>query len=460
MSLRVLELNDQGLSLSDGEQELVRSPAFVLAENGRLLFGEEAAGRSRINPVDCNNRFWYELNMDPLNRPLAHFRHHADIAHAHLQHLAQSGADGAGEDRASGGEVIVAVPPSFDREQLRVLAAILDHSDFTPLAMVDASVAQAAARAGEGPVVLLDMQLHQMLLSVIAVEDGMVLRRHRVRMPGLGWDHLGNALMQLLTDTFIRQSRFNPQHNAEWEQYLFNALPGWLQQEAGPDDTLSLEIDTGSSVYRAELTRTAIHARLRSDYERLLQHLEDLPEPVAGLLYTERCAGLPGFRSFLQSALPESLPAGEPLGRRQLVDNCLQAQDFLIAEPDALHYITALPQPGSTEPAVEVQSVPAPTDDEVPTHLLLAGQARPLGRGLLLCQSGRELCLLPVDAEVQGRLLGKILAADGQFHVQAENGALRLETDDNTQRAARAGDRLLVEDGSDAAMQLIRVHNG
>ena len=88
MTLRVLELNDAGLRLSDESGVLLSSPGYALVLPRGIEFGERARGQSLLNPLQCFNQFWHKLSLDPFARPVGHFRHNADIAFSHLQDLA------------------------------------------------------------------------------------------------------------------------------------------------------------------------------------------------------------------------------------------------------------------------------------------------------------------------------------------------------------------------------------
>src|SRR5690554_6948609 len=109
MSLALLDLNDHDLGLYEPSGLILSSPGYVLAQGKQPVFGFEAVQQSRLHPVSVNNEFWHRLGMNPLTRPLANFRHHADIAYGHLMQLAQTSE--------YKGDVVLSVPGSFSREQ-------------------------------------------------------------------------------------------------------------------------------------------------------------------------------------------------------------------------------------------------------------------------------------------------------------------------------------------------------
>ena len=96
---------------------------------------------------------------------------------------------------------------------------------------MDSSAAAAATQAKSAQVIYLDLQLHQALVSSLELEA--LQTKATVQVPGVGSQSFMNLMMQMATNLFIQQCRFNPQHNAESEQQLYNMLPHWLGADDG-----------------------------------------------------------------------------------------------------------------------------------------------------------------------------------------------------------------------------------
>ena len=101
MSLKVIELNDNVIRVSDDSGILVESPGFALVLDKQMQLGDAAKQQARIYPASSYNKYLHELSLDPISHDIG-IRHFADIAYAHLLHLAEEGRIDA--------DVIFAVP--------------------------------------------------------------------------------------------------------------------------------------------------------------------------------------------------------------------------------------------------------------------------------------------------------------------------------------------------------------
>jgi hypothetical protein len=477
MTLKVLELNDNGISIGDANGLIVSSPGYAVAVGENLEFGHDAAGQSKIHPVNSSNEFWHRLSMEPLARPIAHYRHYADIAWSHLMHLAAQ--------TQLEGDIILAVPGSFTRQQLAILLGLIKQSPFNAVGLVDASVAAAAVRSckvsdsdsdmysgadsGVGSIIHADIQLHQVVLSEVHLRDGELVREAVIQVPGVGWSNLADSLAQLVTDAFIQQSRFNPQHNAKWEQTLYDSLPRWLSQET-EDNNLLLDIQTDSARYQASLTRSSIVAQLRPFYRKITEHLRELEGHGAAdgaLLLTERMAALPGLRSTLDAMGPLQQ---DTVSTDALMKSCLRYQEQLLNSSGAVNFVTRL------RPDVQQRTRQSPDQRQAtsrPTHAMLDFQAWPLGKRLSLglqaskpgseseagSGAGNKVQRFQLNGNAE-RTLGEIEQQAGQFSLRCEEpGWLLNGNPAHTGQILRTGDVLRFTE-LEHPIQLIQVHDG
>lgn len=452
MSLRVLEFNDAGLRLSDDSGILLSSPGYALVLPKQIEFGESARSQSRINPLNSYNQFWHKLSLDPFSRPVAHYRHNADLAFSHLQALA-----GAAELE---GDVLLAVPGSFSREQLGILLGLIRQSPFRAVGIVDSGLAAAVDQPHSQTLIHVDLQLHQVVLSKLE-RDGNELRRDSVIVvPGTGWVNLSDSLVQLATNAFIQQCRFNPQHNAGSEQMLLDGVPQWLQDEASVrsgagDERRSIEIrlSHNNTVHIANLPRNALATRLQTYYQKILQQLQLLdPTETVPLVISDRMQALPGLQDVLTA--PQADRALHLLAENAVGAACLRYSDALTSAPEAVRFVSQMrseAQPGKGTETSKAAERPAPT------HLLLQHQAHSLAAGVFLCRDEQGLCLrqknvtgLPVVAELVqvGGTYSLMPSAEVQL-----NG--RIVT---TTQPLQLGDVIRVK-GQPEAIELIRVQD-
>lgn len=440
MTQAVLELNDYALNLYQDGELTGSSPGYALALAGKTHFGATAAEQSRLHPVNTHNEFWHRLGMDPLTRPLAHYRHNADVAHAHLLDFAAS-CDFQGE-------VLLAVPGSYSRQQLSVLGGIMQHSPFKAAAMMDAGLFAAVAGMGEHEhLVYVDMQLHQFSLSLVTQEQQQLRRKTVSVVQGAGWNKLSNTLVQVINDAFIEQSRFNPQHSAFWEQHLYNELPDYLQQIRGGQSDLLVTITTDKATHQARISAADLINSLQPAFGKILQQVQQLAEDTTiPVLLSERAAMLPGLQRFLDAG--SLAVTGENMALA-----CLQAGAALPANGSQMPYITSW-QADAAAPAV---SVPSRPNNPPPSHILLSHQAWPLDKPCYLSRDGHirydraHNAVLTLQPDSNG------ITASAIDHDVWLNG----KPLSNSTRLA-AGDRITVHGSADSelSLQLIRVQHG
>lgn len=461
MSLHVLEFNDAGLRLSDASGVLLSSPGYAHVTSKEIEFGESARKQSKVHPLSSFNQFWHKLSLDPFSKLVGSFRHNADIAFSHLQEIATSAQ--------LTGDVILAVPGSFSREQMAILLGLLKQTPMRPVALVDAALMAAVHHADQDSVIHVDLQLHQVVLSKLKRVDAQLKRESVILVPGAGWVNVSENLMQLFTSAFIAQCRFNPQHNAASEQMLLDNLPQWLveeQIEDSDDDvsvqesrrSLQIKLSHNALVHQASLPRSALHNRLVPFFQKIQQQLAVIdPHGDTPLLISDRMQFLPGFQEVLASRSDGGSRQLSLLSAQRVAQSCFHHQDLLLGSPDALQFVSAISTKTKT-PAVS--STRRSEVHAAPTHLLFKHQARSLTNGLLIGVSRpkNDIRLIRKDLQEDSaglQVLGEIIREDGHFVLRstaiAVNG-MRAEA----QQILQLGDSLSGTDISHP-IELIRV---
>ncbi|OFE13183.1 hypothetical protein PHACT_08545 [Pseudohongiella acticola] len=446
MTSAVLELNDNTINLYQDGDLVSSSPGFALSLGGSIQFGQSAAEQSRLHPVNTHNEFWYRLSMAPLTRPLAHFRNNADVVHAHLQHIAQASD--------FEGDVTIAVPGSFSREQLAILGGVVAQTPFRAAAMMDAGLFYAKSHmADHSRVVFADMQLHQFSLTLLSQDQHQLKREQAVVVQGAGWSNIANALVQVINDAFIQQSRFNPQHSAFWEQHLYNELPDYLLQIRGGQADFLVSITTDKTTHQARVSVAEMVDSLQPVFRRITQQLQALsalssdgPLPV---LISERAAAIPGLEATLQVQQA-------PLSGENMANACSHASATLTRTGTDVPFISSWRiSPASVNNTAD--AVPVIPERVAASHILLDGIAYPLRSSIYVrastgatvslndAASAEDLCVLA--PAVEGIVI-KSASASVLINAKAATPGQTLS----------AGDQLSV--GDDPVLQLIRVHDG
>lgn len=379
MALYVIELCDAGVRLGGETGHIAESPGYALVQGDRVLLGGQARSEARLHPRHTHTQFWLRLSTEALPQPGPRARTVADLAYAHLLELWNGalGSNGSSDD-----EVVFAVPGQYDRNQLALLLGIARECPFRAVGLVDFGVAAVAAEGSATASVLhVSGQLHRTVITRMTAAGELV--RDRVDDTAatalLG---LQDTMIGLIADAFIRETRFDPLHEASTEQRLYDSLPGWLEQLERAGEAI-LELDTGRNSYRVSLHQDRLVERLRPRYEQLAERLRGLAEPEMDVRLDERLAALPGLVPTLKRLLDGKkvqVVAGDSV-RRAVFAHLAQVR----RDGERLAFVTRLPNRTPTtapEPAPAVAE-PAPAAEPAPrvsrpTHLLLGHEAWPL----------------------------------------------------------------------------------
>ena len=445
MSLKVIEFNDRGICVSDETGILLHSPGFALADGAELLFGEPAEQQARLRPTESYNRYWQELSLDPISHGNS-FRHYADFAYAHLLHLA--------DVCALQGEVIFAVPGSFTHQQLAILLGLAKQTPFTVIGVVDSSAAAAATQAKSAQVIYLDLQLHQAVVSRLELEAGVLQTEATVQVPGVGSQSFMNLMMQIATNLFIQQCRFNPQHNAESEQQLYNTFPHWLG--ASDDGNLILELATGETNHTAKMPHEALVSSLRPQYAKISdQVLAMQSNQDCQLMISPAIAALPGFAVSLPSSVRPVIPE-----REALTDKVLQFVNLIAGTGESIQLVNSLP-------VSEAPSSPRSQalDQGAPSHILFRHHALPvedlpIENRLNPDRESDSAPALVLSIQGMPAQLGHISLRDGEVRLKTEAAGMKINgSPAAAENRLRLGDEIQFE-GCDDRASLIRVSHG
>jgi len=394
MHLLGLEISDAGIMAAtkdpvallqlDGVE--LESPGFAFAEKRQLRVGRAAESNAHLKPTQAVNHFWDLLSAEPLKRPFPQAHNLAEIACTHLAQIWE-GIKGHGD------ELAIAVPGYFTRDQLGLILGIAEELAVPLKGIVSLPVIVATRSCPERLLLHLDMHLHRLEMTYLE-QTGHLTQKDTVTASGKGLLHLYGEWVKVIADEFVRATRFDPFHQAVYEQTLYDRLPGLLA-ELQQQPSLKFEMTAGSKTYRVTLPRDRFVAKSETvfwEMRRLIARMwkkHGKTGQAITLQVTHRVTRLPGFKEMLAGMPDTQIIALEPgagaLGAARLW-NQLDAHgngpsvSFLISRP------WGAPQPS---PPVRDRAQWAISQKNVrPTHLLYRDLAYPISSQPLVVGRG------------------------------------------------------------------------
>ncbi len=375
MSRFALNLNDAGITLSDGQQPVYQAPGFAYLGNERVTTGAQAFSQSRIDPRRVQHRYWSDLNTTPFSdRRFAHLSS-ADLASKQLEDIWASVG-------TTPTELVVAVPGYMTPENLGLFLGIASELKLPVVALVDAAVA-ATRREYKGAVpVHVDLGLHKAMLTRLA-QPGMAQIDRNEMLDGAGIYALYDIWLKSIAEAFVQQSRFDPLHKAETEQMLLDGLGGWLR-DACRKDSVTVELISGGTAYQAEIESLSLVGAAAPVYQQIASKLRALfrAEDVPAVQVTGRIARLPGLMDMLKARVGGEVFVLEPGAvSRGALARCR-------GRNDAGQGVSLLRQLPWDQVAVELdRDAIDNSQNGVPTHLLFGHNGYEIGNSPLVIGS-------------------------------------------------------------------------
>jgi len=382
MSLIGIELCDAGIMAAGSATEkllevddlALESPGFALPEKNGLLVGKAAESKAHMFPRQIVHHFWDHLNTEPLEQPGNYLpQSTAEIAYKHLDGIWR-------QIQRSGGDVIMAVPGFYGRQQLGLILGIANElsipvKGFVPLALA------ASPGAQPGKMMLhLDIHLHRLEVTYMKQEEQLSME-DSVTGTEKGLIYLHRKWAEAIAQEFVGSTRFDPLHRAASEQELYDRLPGILfNLQHSP--SIAFDMTGGSRTYGITLTRELFTAQAESVYTEIGQIIHDLRtqhaknESAVVLYLTHRIARLPGCKEFLAGIKKsEIFELEQGAGARGAVKIWHQLSEQ--AGGEEISFFTSLP----LRPHRSANTQTQPLDGTVnlsPTHLLYRNIAYPI----------------------------------------------------------------------------------
>lgn len=440
----VIEFNDSRVTVFKDRERHAASPGFVTCDRRDVVVGEASLRRSKIDPTLTESFFWQLLSQDQLQRPSKHARHQSDLAYLHLDHLWQSAGLGRRED------AILVVPGDMTRPQLALLLGIADRVGIGVRAVADIGIAAAAHAAPGRGLWHLDVHLHRAVLTELI--QGPQLERGAVHVsPEFGLMRVYDAWAHKVAALFVAATRFDPLHQAEVEQSLYDQLESWSEVlETQAEAALALE--HGGKRFEATLAQRDLESAASPLLDRLAEFVEErLPTGRNRMLISHHAAGIAGLGDRLADGLQLEVEVLPESAAANGVTELLMER----SQSSGVPYILRRPWFSRTELDHHSERLKSAVRVS-PTHMLIAGVARPLTDHMGLVLDPEEGVLVDPQASA-----GTLRKNDDDWHIDFPLNQPVKVNGRNVEPGAsvNAGDRVRIGLGSTEFM-LIRVTDG
>lgn len=306
MSILGIEFNDHALTGISGDQLVFAEPGAALLEAQGPVYGAVARDAARGRPSVYYDRYWRDLSEQKLSRPHPAVESYADLAFGQLQHLwsqYQAGVSAA----------VGAVPDYWDNNQLALLLGIAQEAGMPLAALATIPVAATRRHYPGYELIHIDIGAHATTLTMMEQGDGSTSAREHELISDLGAASLERSCADYFARRFLECSRFDPMHDAQSEQQVYDRLPDWLAALMREPET-ELHFEYKGNDFSARVSLAELEDRLRRRFEPVTQRLRsrlDVAKPTAVQMNSlvalfpgvaEALADLPGCDVFVLEA--------------------------------------------------------------------------------------------------------------------------------------------------------------
>lgn len=405
-----IDINDVALAMASESGVLALEPGFARVDGGRIVTGEQARARARLQPRQTSNRFWSALSMEPGSAGSDLGKSAAELAYAQLASLWQAGGEGVTD-------VVLVVPGAYRTEQLGLLLGLAQECGMPVRALVDTAAAASVRPYPGRQLMYVDAGFYRVAVTLLDQNgEAQVRTEHAL---GQGLAAVADMFARRIADHFVRATRLNPLAHADTEQALYDRLPEWLEALAREERT-ELILQHRGEEFRIAAERDAVLGVARDFYRAVVQLVAQHRDPGTGLVVqlSDRMAALPGFigeLARLDDSHIERLAPGHAARAVLLVKDLFAAQ----GEVKLRKRLPWRETPHDAEQPRAAPQARAFASTKPPTHVVYQGLAYRVGAGGLAI--GREadaerrtVVLLEAGGGVS-RLHCEVLLRDGEL---------------------------------------------
>jgi hypothetical protein len=383
MTLLGLELSDAGILAAGGypsrllevDAQKQESPGVAIPEKKHLVVGNSAASKAHLFPLQVINRFWDQLNTEPLKQTHRHAQNHAEIACAHLSHIWE-------HIKMHGDEMIIAVPDYYRREQLGLILGMARELSIPVNGFVPLPIAASFNPCPDAMLLHLDIHLHRFEMVYLR-QDEELTRENSVAAPEINLEQLYRGWVESIAEEFVRTTRFDPLHQAATEQELYSRLPAALEIFKSHSSFI-FEISHERHRYRTALLWDLLKQKSDAVYDEICRSIVKMRDAhgknslLIVLQLTHRIARLPGLQDKLSEIehcqIMELEPGAGALGVLRIWDQLKDRHSG-----NGASFFTSRPW-RQADPKVS-QTIPYEAPEKMrPTHLLYRDVAYPISQ--------------------------------------------------------------------------------
>ena len=412
MRTLAIEINDAGIAVADANGVLAIEPGCAVVERDKIVTGREALGKARLKPRQASNRFWNALSLEPGSAGSEIAQSAAELAFAQVDALWKR--HGAGVDDA-----VLVVPGHIRGEQLGLGLGLANEAGINVRTIVATAVAASVAPYPGHQLLYVDAGLYRVAATLVEQgSDAIVSSEQSVITTGLA--SLTEGFARRIAELFVRATRFDPLHQAEAEQLLYDRLPAWLEKLRS-HERIEVTLPQHGEEQKITLDREALRPVAAGFNRALVQLIAYFRKPgqSAVIQLADNVASLPGVAAEL-ARLDDvhivPLPPGHAARSVLLRPDLISAQQ---GEVKLLKRFAWRAPPvelaGGAAAAPEVAALPR----EAPTHVVYAGTVYPIGsRGLMVGRErsdGRRTIVVADQANGVSRAHCELVVRDGEL---------------------------------------------
>lgn len=364
-----IEFNDSGVILSDGTSIIVNSPGYCIHQAQNTLLGNAAMTKARLLPNDCHSSYWSDLaaaQKDVIDRE------NINLALLHLREIWSQAPAGVSA-------TILTVPANYSKTGLGILLGICKELSIPVNALVHHAALTPSLENHAGATVHVELQLHHCVISYLEKDNEEFRVIDSELLPEIGLQHIYKNFAQVIGQAFVSATRFDPLHNAENEQQLYNSVANWLHL-AKTNEQIVCQLHHHQQVHEIVVEAATLENICRIYVNKILDKvLAKFPQEKLALAVSHKINELLGFsqHASLRGVTTLNLAQGHH------ANLALQHAEHVLANDEQVYLIKQLPVTTVTQ-TIDHDNKPQTTVQDQPSHVLFCNHAYRLQDALYL----------------------------------------------------------------------------